>query len=106
MNLKLEHEIAERMRKEEEIRKLAGEHRLILDTIPIGIIYVRERRTQWTNPTYELMFGHTLQELIGMETARHYAVNADYERVGIEGYKRIATGEKNTTEEKMKKKNG
>ncbi len=63
MNLKLEHEIAERMRREGDIRKLAGEHRLILDTIPIGIIYVRERRTQWTNPTYELMFGHTLQEL-------------------------------------------
>jgi PAS domain-containing protein len=45
LTLKLEREIAERMRGEEEIRKLEGEHRLILDTIPIGIIYVRERRT-------------------------------------------------------------
>jgi PAS domain S-box-containing protein len=106
LNLKLEHEIAERMRREEEIHELAGEHRLILDTIPIGIIYVRERRTQWANPTYEKMFGYTLQELLGMDTALHYADHADYERIGIDGYKCISDGDKYTTEVKMKKNDG
>jgi hypothetical protein len=38
------------------------------------------------------MFCYTLQELLGMDTALHYADHADYERIGNVGHKHFAAG--------------
>ncbi|NTV13699.1 MAG: PAS domain S-box protein [Desulfobulbaceae bacterium] len=91
---------------ENRIDMLAKELQLILDTMTVGVSFLRDRKVFRANAAHDLLFGYDLGETRGLDSSIFYADVAGYERVGREGYARLATGEAYTTEEVMKRKDG
>lgn len=56
----------------------------ILDSVPIGIAVLRNRRYVWVNPAMSELSGFAESDLIGQTTGLLYADVEDYERVGEE----------------------
>ncbi len=100
------HDVTSRKLAEDKLRRNAREQQIILNTTDFGIVYVKDRTLVWTNPAFRTMFGYSRYETAGLDTRQLYADVRDYERVGLEGYARIATGNAYTIEVKSKKKNG
>jgi len=99
-------DITERKRTEARFRQLAAEQRVVLDTITTGIAFLKDRRHQWVNRSFALMFGYNPDEIEGMDTAIYYADPGDYRRIGEEGYAALATGRIYATEAQMKRRDG
>lgn len=98
--------ITERKEAEEKLKKMSGLHQTILDTITVGLIYILDRKTQWTNSVWAKMFGYEHSEIIGKETSIYYASEEIYNKVGREGYSELVKGKTYTTELQGKKKDG
>jgi PAS domain S-box-containing protein len=99
-------DISEQKQVSEELRRLANEQEIILNTIAIGIIHVKERRLIWSNPAYRRLFGFTMPECADLPARQIYATEAEYERVGREGYAKLAAGEVYHTEVRSMRKDG
>jgi hypothetical protein len=93
-------------RSEERIKKLAQELKTILDTLTVGVSFIKDRRVQWANAANSTIFGGGLEETMDLETSTLYADEDGYKRVGTEGYAQLAKGEAYTTEMEMKRKDG
>ena len=103
---RLTQDITERKQAEEEIRRLAGIQRTILNTINIGISFLKDRKHQWVNPAFVAMFGYEADKLPGVDALVFYASETDYRRVGREGYAQLAAAGIYTTEALMKRQDG
>jgi PAS domain S-box-containing protein len=106
-------DITDRKRAEDELRlseerigQLASVQRTILNTINIGISFLKHRKHQWVNSAFADIFGYQEHELEGLDSARFYANEADYDRVGREGYTQLAAAGIYTTEALMQRKDG
>jgi PAS domain-containing protein len=53
----------------EQLRQLATEQQTILNTVSVGVAYVRDRKVQWVNRTFDKIFGYEAGETNGMDTA-------------------------------------
>ncbi len=84
------YDISERKHDEMRIEALLTEQSAILDNVMFGVLYVRERRIVSSNRRGEELFGYGEGELVGCSTASLYASGAEYERVGIEKYPKVA----------------
>lgn len=91
---------------EEKLKQLADLHQTVLDTVSVGILYVKERRVQWTNNNFAKMFGYTNEEIIGKDTSVLYYNIDVYNKIGDEAYGRIATSESYSIEMEALKKDG
>jgi PAS domain S-box-containing protein len=91
---------------EEKSVRLAHEQQIILNTMATGILYLKNRKIEWTNPAFEKMFGCEAGEVLGLDTAALYIDSEQYVRLGKEGYKALATGHIHTVDVNMKKKDG
>ncbi|MBI5847292.1 MAG: PAS domain S-box protein [Nitrospirae bacterium] len=100
------HDISERRQAEEKIKQLMNEQQVILQTAPIGISFIKNRRIIWTNPYVEKIFGYEPQELWGLSTRVLYVTQDDYERTGATGYAHIALGKSYSTELLLVNKQG
>jgi diguanylate cyclase (GGDEF)-like protein/PAS domain S-box-containing protein len=98
-------DITDRKRQADEVTRLVREQEAILDTTPIGICFVRDRRIVRTNRRFEELHGYGPGELVGQPTAVTYANDADYERVG-EGYSRLGHGASYTSISESRRKDG
>lgn len=78
----------------------------LLDAMPVGVVLVRDRQIVWANGAFETLLGYARGTTIGLETASFYAHQEEYERVGREGYARIARGESYATEISIKRRDG
>ena len=96
----------ERRQSEEQIRNLAGELALILETLPIGVAHLRDRKVEKANRAFDQIFGYARGETVGVPTLALYADPADHERVGREGYAALARGEVCRTEAVMRHQDG
>ncbi len=90
----------------EQHRQMAAEQRTILNTITAGLCLLKERRVQWFNPAYAAMFGYSPEELVGVDVRQTYANLEDFERVGREGYARLAQGSGYSTEALQRRRDG
>ncbi len=99
-------DITERKQGEEKIHQLATEQRTILNTMAVGVLYVKDRRLVWTNPGFDRIFGYAAKEAWGFDARRLYVHDEDYVRVGKEGYAKISSGGIYTTECMGIKKDG
>jgi two-component system cell cycle sensor histidine kinase/response regulator CckA len=99
-------DITESRLEAEHFRKLASEQLVILNTIGLGIIYLKNRKVQWVNPAGARLFGYDGRQVLGQDMADFYASPEDYRRVGMEAYTHLATGTPYTSELRMKKKDG
>ena len=98
-------DITERRQMEERITELLKEQRAILEAAPIGIAFNKSRVLQWANRAYNAMFGYAPEEMGGLDTSLLYVHAEDYERVGREGFARIAQGLTYSVEVELKTKN-
>ena len=99
-------DITEQRQAEEKARRLAGELKLILDTAPIGIAWLKDRQVVTANLTHDKIYGYAPGETVCMPTRAFYADPQEYERVGRDGYATLARGEIFRTETLMRRKDG
>ena len=95
-----------RLRVEERLMRVNAEQRIILDTTPMGIIHVKDRKVQWANPAFSRILGYTDEESVGLDTASFYANREEYERVGVAGYEQLSQGKSYFVEIQLKRKDG
>ena len=81
-------DITERKQTELRIEKLVAQQATILDNKMVGIVIARDRKIVWANLAYEIMFGYSKKELIGMPTKQLYLNEEDYGAIG-EAYQNI-----------------
>ena len=98
--------VFQRLRFEDRLRRINAEQRTILDTTPVGVCHLKNRKVQWANPAFERMLGYVDGESIGLDTAAFYANREDYEHVGMTGYEQLSKGESYFAEVEMKRKDG
>jgi two-component system, cell cycle sensor histidine kinase and response regulator CckA len=99
-------DVSERRQILQSLQDLAGQQRAILNAVPVGICFVKERHFQWINPELARVFGYDLDELRGAPVSMLYMNQYDYERVGREGYARLVQGVVYSTEVLLKRRDG
>ncbi len=86
---------AERSRAEERslrLESLANEQRIILNNMPLGVCFLKDRKILTANPAFERILGYEVGETLGKNTSAIYPDIETYERVGKEAYEAIANG--------------
>ena len=99
-------DITERRRAEDDIRRLVGELKLVLDTAPAGIAWLKDRQVVTANLTHDKMLGFAPGGSVGRSTRAFYADPEEYERVGRDGYAQLARGETFHTEALLRRQDG
>ncbi len=99
-------DITEQKKSEEKFKQLASLHQTILDTVSVGIIYVKNRKMQWVNRAFYKLYGYTLDDVFDKETSILYISEDDYKRVGNEAYSLLKKGDVVSTELLGRKKDG
>ena len=90
--LVLAHDITARRQAAEEIARLARERQAILETIPVGLCLLKNRKVQWVNHAIADALGYDQEAMVGLDTSVLYASPETGRRVGEEGYPVIARG--------------
>lgn len=90
----------------DRITQLAAERGAILDTLPIGVFFIKDRKVVWCNAVQQRILGYAAGEIIGLETKRVFADTEGYERVGAEGYAQLAKGGAYAVTMQMKRRDG
>jgi diguanylate cyclase (GGDEF)-like protein/PAS domain S-box-containing protein len=84
----LARDITERKKAAQRIEQLLAEKNAVLENRLVGIATMRDRKILWANLAFEIMFGYSQDELIGMSTRPLYVNDEDYQVVGA-AYARI-----------------
>ena len=82
------------------------ELKTILDNSSVGITFVRDRRQIWSNQCMSDMLGYSAQEMDNQSTRMFYVSQASYEELGRNGDDCLIRGERFTTEQQMRCKDG
>ena len=90
--LAISRDITDRKRTEEEMRRLAREQAIILETANIGISLTRDRRQVWLNDKAAEIFGYPKERVEGQSTRALYPSQEAYEKLGREAYPALAAG--------------
>lgn len=90
----------------EQIKNMAQELKTVLDTLTVGVSFVRNRRIQWANEAHDRIFGYEHGTTTQLETAALYADEESYRRIGAEGYEQLSKGVGYATEVEMKRRDG
>ncbi len=98
--------IIERMNAENALLETKGRMQAIINTAPIGIALLIERKFIMGNKLLGEMFGYDPDELAGMETRPFYIDDEEWERVGQAVYPALERGETVSIETKMRHSSG
>jgi PAS domain S-box-containing protein len=91
---------------EEQVEKLAALHQTVLNTVSVGLIFVKERRMEWANNTFLEMFGYEMSEVYNLDTSVLYAHEDDFNMVGDVAYSRFYSNQPFIAEVLAKRKDG
>jgi len=97
-------DITERIVIEQERDRLFKERTLIVEHVPVGLMFLKNRQFIWANAAMERLFGYTPAELQGQTTALLYPSIEDYASQGGVAYAVLAQGNEYTTEGLMQRK--
>ena len=95
-----------RFKVQDRLRLVSAEQRIILDSTPGAVCYLKNRKIQWANPAFSRILGYTEEESVGLESSMFYVSREDYERVGRAGYEQLSKGEIYSAELQIKRKDG
>ena len=106
-------DITERKRAEDALReseeclkKLALEQKIILDTSPVGICFLINRKVIWANNAFEQIFGYQSGTTLHLDTEEFYPSRDTYELSGEKAYTVLNNGGTYFEDIVMKKKDG
>ncbi len=99
-------DITERRRAEERFKRLADLNQTILDTVTVGLAFVKDRKFEWINEAFSRLFGYAPRELEGQATRLIYKDDENYARVGREGYEAMGRGEIYSVYMQFRRKDG
>jgi len=100
------YDISERKHDEMRIEALLTEQGAILDNVMFGVLFVRERRIVSANRRAEALFGYGEAELVGRSTEILFPGRAEYERLWLEKYPKIAAGPDTGEEIQFRRRDG
>lgn len=100
------YDISERKHDEMRIEALLTEQGAILDNVMFGVLFVRERRIVSANRRAEALFGYGECELVGRSTELLFPGRAEYERLWLEKYPKIAAGPDTGEEIQFRRRDG
>ncbi len=86
-------DIAPRRQAAAEIARLARERQAILETLPVGVCLLKDRKIQWSNSAFATLMGYENAALLGADTALFYDAPAEYRRIGLESLAAFSRGE-------------
>ncbi len=89
-----------------EIARLAKERQAILETLPVGVGLLVQRKFLWTNPAFARLLGYEQADLVGVDSLSLHADPEHYRRIGAEGYAALARGEIYETEVEYRRRDG
>jgi PAS domain S-box-containing protein len=96
-------DITERRKAEEDFKRLAGLHQIILDTVTVGLQYLVNHAPKWTNAMYDSMFGGDFKEITHDDRAFNSRDDL-YEAIENEAYPCFRKNETYLTELKYRRK--
>ncbi|GAK48871.1 stage II sporulation protein E [Candidatus Moduliflexus flocculans] len=99
-------DITERLAIEEERDRLFKERTLIVEHVPVGLMFLKNRQCIWGNPALEGLFGYTLAELREQTTEPLYPTFEDYQEIGNDAYPLLSAGKEYVSERLMRRKDG
>jgi len=99
-------DITPRKQAENALKKLNLERQIILDTLPLGIVWLKERKLIWANPFLLKILYLNEKEALNLTTEAAYPCKADYEEMEQISYPLMAKGETFQTERQMRRNNG
>ena len=99
-------DVTERKQAEEALRNSVSLLRNILSTSPVGIVGLTKDRTiKWANDSWLKMFGfESEEEVVGRNASVVYPSTAEYDRVGTILYEGLETGQINSVDAILKRK--
>ncbi len=97
-------DITERLTIERERDRLFKERTLIVEHVPVGLMFLKNRQCIWGNPAMEGLFGYSLAELQGQTTEMLYSSLNDYQMLGEEAYSILSAGKEYVSERLMQRK--
>ena len=84
-------DISETKRAEAAYQAVLAEENLVFDILPVGIMFVEQRRIVRCNRRLEQMLGYEPGELVGRATRELYGSDRSWETVGRDAYARLRT---------------
>jgi len=99
-------DITERKQAEGRLKQLAQELKTILDTLTVGVSFLKNRRVQWANASHDRIFGFGPDESKDQDVSLTYADAEVGRRVGSEGYAQLAKGGAYSTEAELLHRDG
>lgn len=94
----------EALRKSEAMhRSLSNELQVILNTSPVGICLLKDRKVIRANSAFDSMFGYEPGSTFAMDTTAFYSTSDLYEATGSEAYQALIGGCSYSTDVMMKK---
>jgi diguanylate cyclase (GGDEF)-like protein/PAS domain S-box-containing protein len=100
------YDISERKHDEMRIEALLTEQGAILDNVMFGVLFVRERRIVSANRRAEALFGYGEGDMVGRSTEILFPGRAEYERLWLEKYPKIAAGPDTGEEIQLRRRDG
>lgn len=97
-------DITVRKQAEAQLAGLMREMRVILETVPVGIAKIVDRRVVWINSALEQMLHYTKGELLHQATSVMYLRHEDFQDLGEAAYPLLAEGGVYSTELHLKRK--
>jgi diguanylate cyclase (GGDEF)-like protein/PAS domain S-box-containing protein len=100
------YDISERKHDEMRIEALLTEQGAILDNVMFGVLFVRQRRIVSANCRGEALFGYGEGEMVGKSTEILFPGRAEFERLWLDKYPRLAKGPDTGEELQFRRRDG
>ena len=97
-------DITKRKTAEEQLQSVTKELRVIVNTVPTGIVKVVDRQLVWSNGAMETLLQYTKEELLFQSTKKLYPSEGAYQTLGQEAYSYLDQGETYATEQRLVRK--
>ena len=99
-------DVTESRLAEQELRRLNAEQKTILESVQMGIAFVRDRKIINTNTFYDNMFGYAPGDYDGQDTSIFYADAEDFQTAREQIESAFSDGRTISLERKTKRKDG
>ena len=99
-------DVTESRQTQEKLNRILREQHVILDSAPIGICMLIDRKLILANRHAQELFLYTKEELEGQSTRLLYPAQELYERVGREAYSRLSQGLEFESVQQMRRRDG